>query len=131
MDLTVTGPDLHSVGTKPMSKVHGFILSVAFPAATSHAGRTFALKVTNLKTGATVEFTGPGTGFTVANETISMVFGPTSEAGGVTVASLMSGDCAFGFDVYATTLYTSALIAGVRGNVKWVDSTGAFTDFVN
>ena len=131
MDLTVTGPELHSVGTKRMSKAHGFILTVAFPSGTQHTNRTFALVIENVKSGSTGTVTGPGNGITVSSNLVKVFIPISNSLGGVSLSSLATGPCTFGFDTYSSTLYTSELIAGVRGDIQWVDSTGSFTDFIS
>lgn len=131
MELVVTGPELHSVGTKRMSKAHGFILDVAFPSGTQHNNRTFALTITNVKSGASITVTGPGNGITVSSHHVKVSVPLSTTVDGIPLSSLATGACTFGFDTYASTLYTSALVAGVRGDIQWVDATGSFTDFIS
>lgn len=130
MTVTVTPPEIHSTGLSRMHKGVGFVMTFAFPAATSHTSRTMVLSIENKKSGKIWTCLGPALNkITVSGVNISVTI-PVATIGteGITLSKLIESDCTFGFDVYASTVYTSALVYAARGDIRWVDPRGAFNE---
>ena len=113
-----------------MHKVEGFKLSLAFPDDTSHTSRTMVLTIENKKSGKLGTFTGPAANLIVVDGVNINVTIPPSEASdeGDALSKFIESDCIFGFDLYAGTILTSALVYAARGDIEWVDPRGAFNE---